>query len=118
MKMAKAKLTVDGYVAALPAPQNQTVAALRKLIRSAAPQLEETIKWGCPCYVGAANVCSIMAFKSHVNVAFFQGAKLADKASLLEGTGKGMRHVTVRSLKDLPTKKLAALVKQAAAAKA
>lgn len=36
------------------------------------------------------------AFSAHVNVGFFHGAALDDPASLLEGTGKRMRHVKIR----------------------
>ena len=32
-------------------------------------------------------------FTAHVNVGFFHGAGLPDPASLLEGTGRHMRHV-------------------------
>jgi uncharacterized protein DUF1801 len=35
-------------------------------------------------------------FTTHVNVGFFHGASLPDRAGLLEGTGRSMRHVTLR----------------------
>lgn len=35
-------------------------------------------------------------FKAHVNVGFFFGAELNDKAGLLEGSGKRMRHVKLK----------------------
>jgi len=35
-------------------------------------------------------------FTSHVNVGFFQGARLDDPAGLLQGTGKYMRHVKLK----------------------
>jgi hypothetical protein len=35
----------------------------------------------------------IDAFRTHVNVGFFQGASLKDPAGLLQGAGKRMRHV-------------------------
>ncbi len=35
-------------------------------------------------------------FKSHTNVGFFFGAHLDDPSSLLEGTGKNMRHVKLK----------------------
>jgi uncharacterized protein DUF1801 len=35
-------------------------------------------------------------FTAHVNVGFFHGASLPDRAGLLEGTGRSMRHVTLR----------------------
>src|SRR3954471_5662731 len=38
----------------------------------------------------------VNAFSAHVNVGFFHGAALDDRAGLLEGTGKRMRHVKLR----------------------
>jgi hypothetical protein len=51
--------------------------------------------WPVAC-VGDAPFGYVAAFKSHVNVGFFQGAALKDPAGLLEGTGKRMRHVKLR----------------------
>ena len=38
----------------------------------------------------------VNVFSAHVNVGFFQGTELPDPNSLLEGTGKFMRHVKIR----------------------
>src|SRR5678815_2741258 len=43
----------------------------------------------------------VNAFKAHVNVGFFRGAEIADSDSLLEGTGKLMRHVKLRPERDV-----------------
>src|SRR5512145_2735964 len=40
----------------------------------------------------------IMPLRQYVNLGFYRGAVLSDPAGLLEGTGKGLRHVKVRSL--------------------
>jgi hypothetical protein len=40
----------------------------------------------------------IMPMRGYVNLGFYQGAVLADREQLLEGTGKGLRHVKIRSL--------------------
>jgi hypothetical protein len=39
--------------------------------------------------------------KSYVNLGFYQGASLPDPHGLLEGTGKGLRHVKIRSLEEV-----------------
>jgi len=105
---------MDDYISKLPPAQQEIVVALRKLVRKAAPKLQEAVKWGYPCYIGIGKVCSIMAFTAHVNLAFFRGAELTDPDGLLEGTGKGMRHFKVRSPQDIRTKAVAALLKAAA----
>lgn len=70
------------------------------MIIEATPELQEFVKWGAPTYVanGKNAVCN-MIYKDHVNLGFFQGARM--KSKLLEGTGKGLRHVKVRRLEDI-----------------
>lgn len=56
---------------------------------------------GCPvACVEDAPFGYVNAFKSHVNVGFFNGASLEDPAGLLEGSGKRMRHVKLKP--DVP----------------
>lgn len=52
----------------------------------------------CPiCCVESAPFVYVNVFTSHLNVGFFYGAELPDPAGLLEGIGKRMRHVKLRS---------------------
>ena len=55
----------------------------------------------------------VNAFKAHVNVGFFRGAELADPENLLEGTGKLMRHVKLKSDRDVDATALTTLIKTA-----
>jgi len=57
--------------------------------------------------------CYIMPHKSWVNLGFYQGASLSDPNTLLEGTGKNMRHVKIRSLDDSSNPKVKALIQAA-----
>ena len=63
-------------------------------IRKCGDDVRELLHDGCPtaCVEGAA-FAYVNTFKSHVNVGFFCGAQLEDRAGLLEGSGKRMRHV-------------------------
>jgi hypothetical protein len=63
-------------------------------MRRCGDDVRELLHDGCPvACVEDAPFGYVNAFKSHVNVGFFQGAALADPAGLLEGSGKRMRHV-------------------------
>ncbi|HKZ59221.1 MAG TPA: DUF1801 domain-containing protein [Candidatus Thermoplasmatota archaeon] len=106
---------VQSYVDAIETGKRALVEALRKFVRREAPQLLEQIKWGNICWIGKGNVCWIIVYKDHVDFGFFNGAKLKDPEGLLEGTGKGLRHVKVRESKDIRPKEFAALLKQALA---
>jgi hypothetical protein len=55
----------------------------------------------------------IANYKQHVNLGFYQGAKMADPEKLLDGTGAGLRHIKVKTLEEAQSKKLAAYVKAA-----
>jgi hypothetical protein len=55
-----------------------------------------------------------MAGKNHVTFGFHFGTSLKDPDSLLEGAGKNIRHVKVRTVEDLEQKSLRGLVLAAA----
>ena len=44
--------------------------------------------------------CHIAAYRGHVNLGFNRGAELPDPHRVLRGTGKSIRHVTIRNLED------------------
>lgn len=72
------------------------LAALRALCREAG--LDETLKWGHPCYAHAGrNVAIIGAFRADFRLTFFEAALLDDPAGLLERTGpNSTRPETIR----------------------
>lgn len=108
---------VDQYVAKQKLEFRGILEALRRLVKKAAPDLDERLKWRQPCYVGKENVCAIAAMRTWVDLFFFRGAELKDPRGLLEGTGKGMRHIKVQKVSDIDPDDFAALIKQAAALK-
>jgi hypothetical protein len=83
--------------------------ALRDLVREALPGVHEAIDTGDPVLGYGANqydadgwgIAYIAPYSRWVNLGFTKGAILPDPSGLLEGTGKAMRHVRVRSLDDL-----------------
>lgn len=86
--------------------------AVRKVIRGAVPAAAERVKWGQPTYeANGKNVACIMIYRDHVNLGFFMGATM--KSKRLEGTGKGLRHVKVRTLDDIDEKELGRLLREA-----
>jgi hypothetical protein len=68
-----------------------------QVMRDCGDDVRELLHDGHPtaCVADAA-FAYVNAFKAHVNVGFFRGAEIADPDSLLEGTGKLMRHVKLR----------------------
>jgi uncharacterized protein YdeI (YjbR/CyaY-like superfamily) len=65
--------------------------ALRSLCREAG--LEETVKWGHPCYMhGGRNVVIIGALRGDFRLSFFHAALLRDPEGLLERQGPNTQH--------------------------
>lgn len=46
-------------------------------------------------------ICYIGVIRDHVNLGFIRGSELADPQRILEGTGKLMRHIKIRTMADL-----------------
>ena len=57
--------------------------------------------------------CYVSPQKAHVNLGFFYGADLPDPSGLLEGTGKLLRHVKLRSPADVRNPALLTLLRKA-----
>jgi hypothetical protein len=69
-----------------------------EVMRKCGDEVREILHDGCPvACLGDAAFGYVNVFTSHVNVGFFQGAALPDPAGLLQGSGKFMRHVKLRS---------------------
>ena len=65
--------------------------ALRALVQAAG--LQETMKWGSPCYtLEGKNVVSLGALKDACVLSFFKGALLEDEHGVLEAPGPNSRH--------------------------
>ena len=111
---ARSVASVDEYLDLLGDPQKDIAKKLRGIVLARYPQLSEEVKWHVPVYsLGTTPIVSIEGFKAHVNLKFFKGAKLEDRAGTLEGTGKGVRHVKFRSPEDVDEGKIRGLIDQA-----
>jgi hypothetical protein len=95
------------------------VAAARELVISMWPDAVERIigqdrmlRYGTGPRM-SDEVMYIAGFTWHANLGFVKGAQLPDPYGLLEGTGKGMRHVKLRSPEDLARPGMRELVQAA-----
>lgn len=106
--------TVDEYAAGLEGWQAEAIIAIRQIVREAAPNASESIKWAQPVYEENGPFAWIKAYKSYVNFGFWRGSQLTDPKGLLQGDGDRMRHVKIASLSDVNKPALKRFVKEAA----
>jgi Domain of unknown function (DU1801) len=55
----------------------------------------------------------VAVYTSHVNLGFNEGAHMEDPAKLLKGTGKNVRHITIKSEDDLKRPEIRQYLRQA-----
>jgi len=88
---------IDAWLESRPPEHRGVVQKWFLRMRRCGPDVRELIHDGAPtACVGDVAFGYVNAFRSHVNVGFFNGAKLPDPFELLEGTGKRMRHVKIK----------------------
>lgn len=115
MPMMKVYESFDAYERDQTPKNRAIIRALRRFVRAAAPQLTETVKWGNGCWVaGAIPIAYAHAQAELVQFGFFNGAALKDPHELLEGTGRYVRHIKVRTAAAVDPSAFGALLKQAA----
>ncbi len=80
---------------------------LRNLIHASCPQVQETIKWGCPHFVYKGMLCNVAAFKHHCAFGFWKAPLMKDADILKENNAKALGHSgKIKSLSDLPSDKM------------
>lgn len=111
----KKNKSVDEYIAKKEQWQKE-LNLLRNLLNST--ELEETVKWGGPCYtVQGKNVVGLATFKKFIALWFFQGALLKDNGHVLinaqEGTTKALRQWRFGSMEEIDLKRVKEYVAEA-----
>lgn len=83
-------------------------------MRRCGNDVRELMHDGCPvACLGDVPFAYVNVFTAHVNVGFFQGAALPDPKGLLQGAGKFMRHVKLRTGTPVDAAALSSLIELA-----
>lgn len=106
---------VTHYIAAAPGEQRAILELLRQLMREAVPEAKEEFKWSRPVYRLRQDFAYFKTAKAHVTLGFNKASLLDDPGGLLEGTGKDMRHLKLRTIADVDRPLLVEWFKAAAA---
>jgi hypothetical protein len=107
---------IQQFLAALPEAKREVAMNIRDLILASDPKIKEAIKWKQLTFVcGKTNLAFIYTYPGvdYMNLGFLQATSLTDPKNLFEGTGKGMRHIKLYSVKDIPAAQVKKWVKEA-----
>ncbi|MFE8599072.1 DUF1801 domain-containing protein [Archangium violaceum] len=106
----------DAFFAQQPPERREHLEALRALVKKAAPGARESMKWGMPYYELKGGFCALYTSTTYAALSLMAPPeKLDDPEGKLEGTGKTMRHLKVRSAADLDEASILRWVKAAVA---
>ncbi|MCI0635283.1 MAG: DUF1801 domain-containing protein, partial [Actinobacteria bacterium] len=96
--------------------RRKLVEAARRRILSVIPTAVEKLRpgWGLIGYNAPAYFAFIVPGPGDVRIGFEWGVSLPDPAALLEGDGRQVRYVTIRSARDLRRAAVAELLRAAA----
>ncbi len=91
----------------------QIVEQVRKLTKKTVNPLTEEVKYGGILFSSTHLFGGVFAYKEHVSVEFSHGSMITDTDGFLEGSGKGRRHIKLRSVSDIQAKNLAVYIQLA-----
>jgi len=105
---------VEAFIEKLDPEFREIASRIRRLIIEVIPDVSETFKWNQPVYERDSLICYIGSFKEHISLGFYHGAFLADPEKYLEGAGRQLRHIKIKSVEDLRINPIRKLLEQAA----
>ena len=101
--------SVGAYIEKQNSPQKEILQKLREIIFDTFPDATEEMKWGVPTYNDGRYY--LVALKDHVNIGFTIKGLSEEELGFVEGTGKTMRHLKIRSLADIDEQRIVELLK-------
>jgi hypothetical protein len=106
---------IDAYLQTKNPALKKLANELRRVVRKTVPESREAVNaWGVPTFDLHGPFCILMVGKNHVTFGFTRGTSLSDPAGLLEGTGKNLRHVKLKTAEQLSDANLRRLILEAA----
>ena len=108
------KRTFDDWLEGVDPRLRPLTRELRRMFLEAEPELRESIKWGNPCFEKKLRIFYIASQGDrYVTLGLWQGALLPNPEGLIEGTGKRMRHVKIRSAEELEEPEVGRIIRAA-----
>lgn len=111
--MAKKDPRVDAYIKKSQPFAQPILNHIRKVVHTAVPDVQETMKWSSPHFDYKGIFCGMSAFKAHVGFGFWKSGLMKD---MLPGSGLSAagQFGKIESLKDLPSdRELTKIIKYA-----
>jgi hypothetical protein len=96
-----------------PETMTAVLRTVREIVAKECGGLRVETKWGVRWYVGRDLVLAFAAFDRHVSIEFWRGSLLANMSPMIEGTGKNLRHVKIRTSTEARSPELRRVLREA-----
>jgi len=114
IKTKKKDPRIDAYIRKAAPFARPILTRVRRVMHSALPDVEETLRWGHPTFMHKGLLGGFAAFKQHATLGFWKHALLVKQLPKVDGKGMG-NFGRLTSVDELPSDAaLARLVKAAA----
>src|SRR5690606_12438157 len=103
---------VTEYITNAPPNQKEIMEIPRKLVHKNGENITEEFKWSRPIFKSDKDFAYFQVNNNHLNFGFYNGVELLnDPDEILQGTGKAMRHIKLKSTSDINPELLAEWIK-------
>jgi hypothetical protein len=92
---------VSACIAQAPDTQRHITESVRELVHRTVGNVREEFKWGRPVFTATKDFAHLKTAKAYATCGFMHANELHDPKGLLEGSGKAMRHIKLRTLADV-----------------
>jgi len=106
------RVKLDEYLGDYPRDMQILSRKLRDLILDIEPEFDEVIRWNNLTYGWGKMLMAIVIHKKHLNLEFANGRSIVESGFPLEGTGKNLRHLKIRTEPDLESDLLRKIIKK------
>jgi len=98
---------IDAYIERAALFARPILTRLRAIVRTACPDVEESIKWSSPSFGYRGSIlCSMAAFKQHATFGFWQGERVTGDAPSADERSAMGQFGRLTSVDDLPDEAL------------
>jgi hypothetical protein len=92
---------INQYIEQAPEAQQAILKLIRELIHKTLPDAVESFKWSRPVFSKQKDFAYLLSNQNYVTFGLNEFQKIRNPQGRLEGTGKTMRHVKLKSLADV-----------------
>jgi hypothetical protein len=112
MRLMVVRVDVEEYLKQYPDEMVWLVMKTRELILKMEPGLDEKIRWKNLTYGNKKMLIALVIHQKYLNMEFANGRELTKIGYPLEGTGKNIRHLKIRTGEDLESEIIPELIRK------